>query len=35
VPSSLNDEQRAAVEQFARATTVNPRNHLDERSPKG
>jgi molecular chaperone DnaJ len=35
VPSLLNDEQRAAVEQFARATTVNPRNHLDERSPKG
>ncbi len=28
VPTELNDEQRAAVEQFAAATTVNPRSSL-------
>ncbi len=28
VPTVLNDEQRAALEQFAAATTVNPRNTL-------
>lgn len=28
VPSSLNDEQRSAIEAFAAATTVSPRQHL-------
>jgi molecular chaperone DnaJ len=28
VPTELNDEQRAAVEQLAAATTVNPRSSL-------
>ena len=28
VPTELDDEQRAAVEQLAAATTVNPRSHL-------
>ena len=28
VPTDLNDEQRAAIEQLAAATTVNPRNSL-------
>ncbi len=28
VPSSLNDEQRRAIEAFAAATTVSPRQHL-------
>jgi molecular chaperone DnaJ len=35
VPTHLNDQQRAAIEQFARATTVNPRTQLAERSGKG
>jgi molecular chaperone DnaJ len=30
VPAALSDEQRAAIEQFAAATTVNPRNALHE-----
>ena len=30
VPTELSEEQRAAVEQFAQATTVNPRNSLHD-----
>ena len=30
VPAELSDEQRAAIEQFAAATTVNPRNPLHD-----
>lgn len=31
VPTELTDEQRAAIEQFAQATTVSPRAHLGAR----
>ena len=33
VPVKLTDEQRTAVEQFAAATTVNPREELGNRQP--
>jgi molecular chaperone DnaJ len=33
VPVKLTDEQRRAVEQFAAATTVNPREELGNRQP--
>ena len=32
VPAELSDDQRAAIAQFAAATTVNPRNALHERA---